>query len=149
MMFADDEAALTWSPDFMLTAATVPAMGLTILPWARFCWAAVTLAAAASTAAWSATNRADDGEDCAGVCWVEEPVDVDDSSESRVDSALASADWALATFCWARSAVWRSATHCVGAVVLVEDWANVAVDGEEPQLEVAAPNAAWAADRAP
>jgi hypothetical protein len=46
------DAAWALSPGAMLTARTVPAMGLTTLAWSSACWATVTAAVAASTALW-------------------------------------------------------------------------------------------------
>src|SRR3954447_14661163 len=128
----------------MFTAATVPSIGLTIVPWARLCWAAVTLACAASAAAWSATSSADVGPDSDGVdtaagamapaCWLAEAAAAAlESIESSVDSALARSFWAAASCCWALRAACRSSVHCddappcwAGTVVLV-----VLVDDDE------------------
>src|SRR4051812_40643839 len=146
----------------MLTAATVPSMGLTIVPWARFCWAAVTFAWAASTAAWSATSSAEDGpdddadaedgaaDDCVGACDVE-PLDGAAlvNCASSADSAWARLDSADATFCWASRDVCRSLTHCGDAplcwgavlvVVLPDDdvgWNVPLVDDAGDPLAVA------------
>jgi hypothetical protein len=51
-MFSVDEAAVTWSPIFMLTATTVPASGLEIVAWSSDCCAIATAADAASTSLW-------------------------------------------------------------------------------------------------
>ena len=45
-------------PGLTLTVTTVPSIGLTTLASARFAWATVTCAAAASAEAWSAANCA-------------------------------------------------------------------------------------------